>query len=72
MYEQLAFPLECHLGDCHCHSHNGFLTKAGYRALDMAEQNRYLDTSGSVSALVEVEVNDDQIDEQYRRFLNGS
>ena len=51
--------------DCHCHSHSGFLTRRGYRLVAQREASRvdldgmtdrcYLDKSGSVSALVEVE-----------------
>ncbi len=50
---------------CDCHSHNGFLTEKGYaflaqRELELGEvdfmpHSGYLDKSGSVSALVEVE-----------------
>jgi len=46
-------------------------------ALDSMGLSCYLDKSGSVSALVEVEdlyafVTDDMSDEQYRRYHNGS
>ena len=50
---------------CSCHSHSGFLTARGYRAvaqwererceLDAMADERYLDRVGSMSALVEVE-----------------
>jgi len=72
---------------CDCFSHNGFLTERGYaelaqRELELGEvdalpHSSYVDTVGSVSAL-ELErdmygfVSDAQIDQQYRRFLNGS
>jgi len=67
------------------HSRNGFLTERGYA--ELAQQTsleglaprgdvEYVDKVGSVSALVEVEgfhVFDDQVlDQQYRRFHNGS
>ena len=75
-----------HKADCSCHSHDGFLTARGIRAV--AERKRkldalaamdlcpYLDKSGSVSASVEVEdlyafVTDDMSDDQYRRYHNG-
>jgi len=61
---------------CGCHSHNGFLTRAGYRALDMAEQIGYLDRVSSVSGVtddghVSAWPTDVVVDEQYRRFHNG-
>ncbi len=40
---------------CGCLSHNGFLTRAGYAALDVQLSLPYLDRVGSVSASVEVE-----------------
>jgi len=71
--------------ECSCRSHNGFLTSRGLR--EVAQQNsleglaprgevEYVDTEGSVSALVEGEdlyahVSDGFIDSQHRRFLNG-
>ena len=67
--------------DCSCSSHGGFLTRRGYElarvyGVDKTEESRYLDKVGSVSAMVEVEefhVWDDQVlDQQYRRFHNGS
>ncbi len=71
---------------CNCRSHNGFLTVLGFKdakrerqldALDNMGIVPYLDKSGSVSALVEVEdlyefVTEDMTDQQYRRFHNGS
>ncbi len=71
--------------DCRCISHGGFLTKRGYRLV--AQQNSleglaprgvhaYVDRVGSVSALAEAEefhvFDDALIEQQYRRFLNGS
>jgi len=38
-------------GPCGCFSHNGFLTRAGYRALDGVTRSSYVDTRVSVSAL---------------------
>jgi len=73
--------------DCNCTGHNGFLTAKGLQevaqrelklnALDAMGIRPYLDKSGSVSALVEVEdlyefVTDDMTDQQYWRFHNGS
>ena len=40
---------------CGCLSHNGFLTRAGYRSFDVAAQRRYVDKPVSVSALPETE-----------------
>ena len=69
---------------CGCHSHNGLLLRPEGLAqrelerygVDTMDMFGYVDKSGSVSALVEVEgshVFDDQlIDEQYRRAVNGS
>jgi len=67
------------------HSRNGFLTAKGLReaaqrysleGLDSRRVSGEVDRVGSVSALVEVEefhVWDDRlIEDQYRRFLNGS
>ena len=70
---------------CGCLSHNGFLTAKGLKeaaqrdvfidGVDTMDMFGYVDRVGSVSALVEVEENhvfDDQLlDNQYRRFLNG-
>ena len=66
------------------HSRNGFLTRQGYRRV--AQQTsleglaprgvrEYVDRVGSVSALVEPSEPifvDSVIEEQHRRFLNGS
>ena len=69
---------------CRCHSHNGFLTVRGYedaqRELELDEGlavekiSVYIDKVGSVSASqFLVSIWDDQvIEEQYRRFHNGS
>jgi len=70
---------------CTCRSHNGFLTAKGLAeaaqrdviidGVASMDMFGYLDKSGSVSAMVEVEENhvwDDQLlDEQARRVLNG-
>ncbi len=52
------------------------LELAGFRGVDKSMAPWYLDKVGSVSALVEVEgdhVFDDQLlEDQYRRFHNGS
>ncbi len=40
---------------CGCFAHNGFLTRAGYMALDNGMEFAYLDSIGSVSALDEDE-----------------
>ena len=72
--------------DCDCSSHNGFLTAKGlkeaaqqYSLEGLAPRGElgYLDKVGSVSGL-ELErdlyafCHDSFIDEQYRRFHNGS
>ena len=72
--------------DCSCRSHNGFLTAKGLgetaqRSLEGLEVDgmaakQYLDKVGSVSGLelerdLYAHVSDTQIDQQYRRFLNG-
>ncbi len=72
---------------CGCHSHNGFILSPEGLAqrssgavcngrLDDGEPSPYLDKDGSVSALVEGEglsvFDDELIDQQYRRFHNGS
>ncbi len=70
---------------CSCRSHGSFLTAKG---LAEAEQRfsleglaprgllEYVDKVGSVSALAEAEdshvFDDEVLDQQYRRFLNGS
>ena len=68
---------------CGCHSHNGLLLspeglaqRTSLEGLAPMGEIEYVDKVGSVSALVEVEENyfpaDPFIEEQYRRFLNGS
>ena len=72
---------------CDCRSHNGFLTGKGLaetaqRSLEGLEvdgmaSSRYLDKVGSVSGLelerdLFVDVPETLIDQQYRRFINGS
>jgi len=70
--------------DCSCHSHNGLLTAKGRAAaaqrlslegLVPRGELEYVDRVDSVSALAEAEgahvFDDELIDEQYRRFLNG-
>ena len=68
------------------YARNGFLTSRGLRevaqrsrseySLDGMAEKLHLDKVGSVSALAEAEAlhvfDDDVIDQQYRRFLNGS
>ena len=74
-----------HRSSCSCHSHNGLLTakglvEAAQRSRKAAEVDNmdmfgYLDKVGSVSALVEPREPifvDGLLDEQYRRFHNGS
>ena len=73
------------MSDCSCHSHSGFLTAKGLE--ETAQRHsleglaprgalEYLDRVGSVSGL-ELErdhlvFDDEIIDQQYRRFANGS
>ena len=72
---------------CDCLSHNGFLTGRGYAeaaqreagrgALDAMDMFGYLDCTVSVSALVEVEVDAEDVPEHNELFLeegihNGS
>ncbi len=60
---------------CDCFSHNGFVTRVGREGLTEGREGVRLDKVGSVSAMVEVEdhwADEKVIDEQYRRFLNGS
>ncbi len=69
---------------CGCRSHGGFLTSRGLRevaqrsleGLEVADMGLepYLDKVGSVSAptVLELHWDDDIINQQYRRFLNGS
>jgi len=66
------------------HSRNGFLTRKGIRVaqqfslegLTPNERSATIDTVGSVSGLRRDEaflvLDDEQLDQQYRRFLNGS
>jgi len=57
---------------CGCISHNGFLTRAGYRGLDGAAKLEYLDKSVSVSGSfpqIEMIFDEGVIDDQHRRFL---
>ncbi len=57
---------------CGCISHNGFLTRAGYRSLDQAAQPQYLDKVGSVSGLRRDEItmifDEGVLNEQFERF----
>jgi len=66
----------CYSKVCGCITHNGFLTRKGYRLLDMADQQRYLDIMGSVSAFESSRdtmiFDDGVLDEQHRRFLDAS
>jgi len=70
---------------CGCYSHNSFLTKRGYElvaqrelefsvGVDTEEPFRYLDRVGSVSGSLSPRLHWDDavIEEQYRRFHNGS
>jgi len=73
------------MSDCGCNSHGSFLTAKGLKeaaqrlsleGLAPLGDHAYIDKVGSVSALAEAEdlyahVSDTQIDQQYRRFLNG-
>ena len=72
--------------ECGCHSHNGLLTSRGREVaqrfsleglhlrdgVDSRALDEYLDRVGSVSASIEFEFNDSLLEEQYRRFHNGS
>ncbi len=74
--------------DCSCHSHSGFLTRAGYarvaqrtsregllpRGVDFYPECQYLDKVGSVSAIDQLDFifDDAVLEEQHRRFHNGS
>ncbi len=62
------------------HSRNGFLTVRGYaenaqqtslEGLTLSERCVSLDMPVSVSALFEFELDDNALDEQYRRFQSG-
>ena len=70
---------------CNCRAHNGFLTAKGLKetapqisleGLAGRPVHEYVDIVGSVSALVEGEgfhvFDNELIEEQYRRFHNGS
>ena len=71
---------------CSCRSHNGFLTAKGLeeaaqrrdaiREVDAMDESLYLDKVGSVSALDPdpgtLWLPGPLIDQQYRRFLDGS
>jgi len=79
---------EAHVSRCSCRSHGSFLTAKGLeeaeqrragpsgdREVDMGQTSFYLDKVGSVSALIEPSEPifvDAILDEQHRRFLNGS
>ncbi len=73
------------MAECSCYSHGGFILGPGssgpaqqlsLEGLAPRGVIGYLDKSGSVSALVEGEgdthFDDALIEEQYRRFINGS
>ncbi len=66
----------CDPQPCRCLSHNGFLTRAGYRAVDGAGPLPYIDRVSSVRGLDQDQghpIWDAQLlEEQYRRFHNGS
>ena len=64
------------------HSRNGFLCRKGLeeaaqrelaiREVDSMAPLQYLDSRVSVSGLFEFEFNDEILEDQYRRFHNGS
>jgi len=71
--------------DCSCSSHGSFLTSKGLEqaaqrklellSIDSMDTRLYLDKVGSVSGLGRDGTHwpsDEEIDQQYRRFLNGS
>ncbi len=74
------------MSDCGCYSHSGFLTSRGLRevaqrtsleGLVSRDDLEYVDKVVSVSGMglgrdLYDHVSDTQIDEQYRRFLNGT
>ncbi len=73
------------MSDCSCRSHGSFLTAKGLKeaaqrarwdwAVAGMDESRYLDKVGSVSAPPETASHwpdDAIIEEQHRRFLNGS
>ena len=61
---------------CGCITHNGFLTRVGYRKLDGAAQPCEVDKVVSVSGLRRDEqlmiFDDEVLDEQHRRFRQES
>ena len=68
---------------CSCHAHNGFLTAKGLEEAAQRERmlpgvadmalSQYLDKEVSVSGMLQDEIWDASlIEEQYRRFHNGS
>ena len=69
---------------CSCHCHNGFLTAKGLAEAAQRDAvgpelagvvaKRYLDRVGSVSGsdLIDLHWDDAVIEEQHRRFINGS
>ncbi len=69
-----------HKTSCGCHSHNGFQLKPlkgfaqqySLEGLTPTGDSVSVDIPVSVSALFEFELNDSQLEEQYRRFINGS
>ncbi len=69
----MILPRVCRLRACSCHAHNGFLTRKGYEALDVAAEQLYLDIGSSVSGLRRDEhtmiFDEGVLDEQHRRFL---
>ena len=60
---------------CGCISHSGFLTRAGYRAVDAAAKSSEIDSRVSVSGLRRDETHmifdEELLDEQHRRFLDA-
>ena len=74
------------MSDCSCRSHGSFLTAKGleeaeqrrgdtfeFDGVDKRQLSLYLDSTVSVRGLRRDEaLCDYQLDEQYRRFLNGS
>ncbi len=70
--------------DCSCSSHSGFLTAKGLKEAAQREGNRpevdametslYLDKVGSVSGIDQLDFifDDCLLEDQYRRFHNGS
>ncbi len=73
--------------ECSCNSHGGFLTEKGLKeaaqrrleldSLDGMDTRLYVDRVGSVSGLalameLDFSLSDEDLENQYRRFLNGS